>query len=269
MKYLNKKTSYIIIVILAFLIILFLFLNRQVLEAPLDKVDIPDIPDENYVLSNRDIAIKEVLEDPDKIARRTQINGDVYLFTGYDDTFYGGNAKENKPGWEFGGLIVFKLENGKPVFFWESKEIINIGRVGGFRDINSDGISEIVWEYDLGVTGRNNCFYVYKFVGDGFELITPAKAIEGITPSGTTLRYNRTLLCGLNEFTNMRDIDNDGVPEIIVGHEKINSNKKFEIYKYDGEKYYLWKSGKVGEDAIQPQFWDQFDSTYIKQFIEE
>jgi hypothetical protein len=260
MKHLNKKIFYLIIILLALLIPIFLFINWQSPEIPKiadDSKDVQETPQEIPALSNRDIAIKEVLENPDKIVRRTEINGETYFLTGYDDVFYGDNSKkENKPGQKFGGLIVFKLENGKPVFFWESNEYINVGRVGGFVDINNDGISEIVWEYDLGVTGRNNCFYIYKFVNDRFGLITPAKTIELITPSGGTLKYNRTLLCGDSALTYMKDIDNDGIPEIMVGEftnaiigDDIGGRAKdIRIYKYDGDKYYLWKEEKIGEE---------------------
>ena len=119
-------------------------------------------------------------------------------------------------------------------------------------DINSDGIPEIVWEYDLGVTGRNNAFYVYKFAGDRFKIITPVRTVEGITPSGSILKYNDTLLSGDSGLTQMEDIDNDGVQEITVGDwmGAIGDNaggKDIKIYKYDGDKYYLWKEDKTGE----------------------
>jgi len=256
MKYLNKKIFYLIIILLAFLVLAFLFINQQPSEVPEiseDDQNGQEIPEETPVLSNRDIAIKEVLENPDEVVQRTEINGETYLLTGYDDTFYGESRKENKPGWEFGGIIVFKLENDKPVMFWESEENINQGRPAYFGDINNDGISEIVWDYYLGVTGRDSCFYVYKFTGDRFKVVTPIKTIEGTTPSGITLKYNRTLIGGDSGLTYMKDIDNDGVPEIIMGSftgaiigDDIGGRAKdIKIYKYDGDKYYLWKEETV------------------------
>ena len=265
----NKKTVIYAIIILA-LPAIYLLLANWSSDRRLNNVgDNQNIISKNNKPSNRDIAIQEALTNPDKLLRRAKINGETYLLTGYDDVFYGdNNKKENKPGQKFGGLIVFKLENGKLILFWESNEYINVGRVGGFMDINSDGISEIVWEYDLGVTGRNNSFYVYKFIGDRFKIVTPVETVELTTPFGIRYKYN-TLLGGDPELTYMSDIDNDGVQEIIVGTGETSGNKEFEIYKYDGEKYYFWKKGKVGAGSIQPQFWGDFDPTYIQQFIEE
>src|SRR3989344_789865 len=250
----NKKTVIYAIIILA-LPAIYLLLANWSSDRRLNNVgDNQNIISKNNKPSNRDIAIQEALTNPDKLLRRAQFNGATYLLTGYDDVFYGdNNKKENKPGWKFGGLIVFKLENGRPVFFWESSENINVGRIGGFMDINSDGIPEIVWEYDLGVTGRNNAFYVYKFENSGFKLITP---LLTTTPSGSTWNYNITLLCGDSGLTQMEDIDNDGVQEIMVGDWKgsIGDNtagKDIKIYKYDGDKYYLWKEEKIGEEKPQ------------------
>ena len=249
----NKKTVICAIIILSILTTYLLLANLSS-RKNLDNTgnNQTTTPRDNK-LSNRDIAIQEVLANPDKLLRRTQINGETYLLTGYDDVFYGdNNKKENKSGQKFGGLIVFKLENGKPILFWESTEYINVGRVGGLIDINNDGIKEIVWEYDLGVTGRNNSFYVYKFAGDGFKLVTPMKIVELTTPLGITLKYNRTLIGGDSSLTYMSDIDNDGIQEITVGDWMgvIGDNaggKDIKIYKYDGDKYYLWKEDKTGE----------------------
>ena len=249
----NKKTVIYAIIILA-LPAIYLLLANWSSDRRLNNVgDNQNIISKKNKPSNRDIAIQEALTNPDKLLRRAQFNGATYLLTGYDDVFYGdNNKKENKPGWKFGGLIVFKLENGRPVFFWESSENINVGRIGGFMDINSDGIPEIVWEYDLGVTGRNNAFYVYKFAGDRFKIITPVRTVEGITPSGSILKYNDTLLSGDSGLTQMEDIDNDGVQEITVGDwmGAIGDNaggKDIKIYKYKGERYYLWKEEKIEE----------------------
>jgi hypothetical protein len=244
MKYLNKNIIYIII-ILVFLTFIFFIINyfeqNKNNQEPSNNSNGGTSVEESN-LSNRDVAIKEALANPDKLPR-AEINGETYLLTGYDDVFYGKSRKENKPGWKDGGIIVFKLINNESTFFWESKEIINQGRPARFQDINSDGIKEIVWEYYLGVTGRDNCFYVYKFENSGFELITP---LLTTTPSGSTWNYNTTLLCGDSGLTQMEDIDNDGVQEITVGDwiGAIGDNaggKDIKIYKYDGDKYYLWK----------------------------
>ena len=260
MKYLNKKIlicAVIILVLLAtYLLIANWFASRKINNTDINQNNTQNSNNQattliDNKLSNRDIAIKEALTSPDKLLRRTQINGETYLLTGYDDVFYGDNAKENKPGQKFGGIIVFKLENDKPVFFWESEENINRD-AAGFGDINNDGIPEIVWGYDLGVTGRNNAFYVYKFIGNGFRIVTPVDAWETVTSPGTVLKYSRTLLSGDSGLTYMEDIDKDGIQEIIVGDWKGNigdnaGGKDIKIYKYDGDKYYLWKEETTGD----------------------
>jgi len=237
MKHFNKKTTTPVIIVLAFLTIFFLLANR-----PPDKNLNNDennqniSPEDKNKLSNRDVAIKEALESPDSL-RRTEINGETYILTGYSES---DAYKENKPGWALGGIIVFKIENGLPTLFWESQEFINSGKTAIFKDINNDGINEIVWEGSLDRGRRNISFYVYKFAGDEFKIVTPIDI-------GTSF----TLLSGHSSLTYMKDIDNDGIQEIVVGrNEDISGN--FDIrqqyqqtYKFNGQVYELWKEEKV------------------------
>jgi len=77
------------------------------------------------ILSNRDLAIQNALKNSDKLEKAI-INGGTYLLTGYDDTFWGyeqnsHGPKENSPGRPFGGILVFKIENGKFKFLEEVK----------------------------------------------------------------------------------------------------------------------------------------------------
>ncbi len=206
-------------------------------------------------LSNRDLAIQEALKNPDKL-RRAQINGETYLLTGYDDTFYGyygsrsHGPRENSPGRPFGGILVYKLENGKPVLFWESKEYISKLFVS-FRDIDSDGTPEIVFDGYIGVTGRDNAIYVYKFVDNTVKLITPFEELE-TTIFPTKFKYRSTLLGGTVELTYIKDIDNDGIQEIVVGSDNEDGTKDMKIYKFNGSKYYLWKEMTEPYTAVNP-----------------
>ncbi|MBI3589381.1 MAG: VCBS repeat-containing protein [Candidatus Liptonbacteria bacterium] len=184
------------------------------------------------------LAIKEALNETDKLKKITQISGSTYILTGYQES-----NTENKPGRRFGGILVFKIENKKPVLFWESEEYVNTGKVAGFRDINNDGIDEIVWDYDLGVTGRNNAIYIYKFDKDKFRLITPIE-IEESSKFSTSIKYGRTILSGDNDLTYMKDIDGDKIQEIVVGYREGNIINR-QTYKFNGQEYKLWKEEKI------------------------
>ena len=39
----------------------------------------------------------------------------------------------------------------------------------------------------------------------------------------------------------MKDLDNDGIQEIVVGHRDESDKKVFSIYKFNGSEYVLWK----------------------------
>ncbi|MBI3589387.1 MAG: VCBS repeat-containing protein [Candidatus Liptonbacteria bacterium] len=236
-----KKYTPTVIVVLVFIVLFAIFANK-----PANSNNTQPIDKEKTTLSNRDLAIKEALNNTDKLQQRAQVNGVTYILTDYDDTFYGGGPKENKPGWKFGGIIVFKLGNGKPIMFWESEEAINRGSVR-FFDINNDGIPEIIWDGYFGATGRDSAFYVYKFNNTGFKLITPTETIKT-----SSITYKQTILGGDSGFTQIEDIDNDKIQEIIVGYRDggiIVGDRSGvihrQIYKFNGQTYELWKEEKI------------------------
>ena len=232
MDYSYKKINIFIVVLLVLV-----FFNQPQVSPPTKNLD--DIPQpiiENTKISKRKIAIQNTMEHPDKL-RTTKINGETYLLTGYSETHY--TNDDNKPGRKFGGILVFKLVNNEPVLFWESEDYINSPYVS-FLDIDNDGIDEIVWDGDLGVTGRSNAFYVYKFTGDKFKIITPIE-IQESTVSSIKIKYGWTLLAGSSELSYIKDIDDDKVLEIIVGSRDENEKALVFIYKFNGSEYYLWK----------------------------
>ena len=193
-----------------------------------------DVVDINPDMSNRENAIRAALAHPERL-QKTQIHGETYLLTGYKDTLYGESNKDNKPGRKFGGILVFKVTDGQPELFWESDEYITQTYMD-FRDIDSDEISEIVWEGDLGATGRSHAFYVYRFDGDTFQLITPVQVREG-TVSGVPIEYGWTSVNGLPELTFMKDVDGDGVLEITTGYYDENGDAISKIYTFNGSQY--------------------------------
>ena len=186
----------------------------------------------NPNLSNRENAIQYALARPSELPK-SEIHGATYILTGYDETAYLDDSHDNKPGRKFGGILVFKIVDGEPELFWESEEYINRLYVR-YQDLDADGIPEIVWDGDLGATGRSNAYYVYKFADEHFKLITPVEL------KGSTLKYGRTLLSGEPEYSSIQDIDNDGVMEIIVGYSNQAGSIVKRTYKFDGEQYVLW-----------------------------
>jgi len=200
---------------------------------------VDDIPGTASDLSNREIAIKAAETSPHSLPK-TRIGNDVYLLTGYEDTFYGQSDKDNKPGRKFGGILVFKMIDGEPELFWESDEYIT-QKYMSFKDIDSDGVQEIVWEGDLGATGRNSSIYVYRFNSNTFYLITPVEYREGVV-SGIAIRYGWTLISGLPELTYIKDVDNDGMMEITTGYYDENGKFLKQVYKFDGSEYHAMEA---------------------------
>mgnify|MGYP001604001473 CR=1 FL=1 len=246
----SKKFVYIggILILLALI-----FFNNSQITPPAKVLDtIPQTMEENVKISNRELSIKNALARPEEL-KATKINGDTYLLTEYDDTFYGRGLEENKPGQKFGGIVVFKMENDNLKFFWESTEDINMGSVY-FKDINNDGVDELVWDGYFGATGRNTAFYIYKFSGDKFDLITPVDTFKITTPEGVYKEIKMTTLSGDNGFTYIKDIDADNVQDIAVGYRDDNNKALVSIYKFNGAEYYLWK--EVAESS--PEFKELF-----------
>ncbi len=250
MKYLTLKNIIYAGGIIILLVLIF-FNHSQVSPTIKDPDNIPQPIIEKEELSNREIAIQDAMEHPDKL-RTTKINGETYLLTGYSETYRLDGSLNNKPGRMFGGILVFKLVNNQPVLFWESEDYIDSPYVS-FLDIDNDGIDEIVWAGDLGVTGRSGAFYVYKFTSDKFKIITPIE-IQESTVSSIKIKYGWTILVGDAELAYIRDIDDDKIQEIAVGYRDENEKALVFIYKFNGTEYYLWK--EVAETS--PEFKELF-----------
>lgn len=232
----SKKFSVPAIAALVFLAGIFIYIGK------LSNNNIqPPVNNGKPTLNNRDLAVKKIMDSSGEVKPMAKINGVTYFLADYNDTFYGGGPKENKPGWEFGGIIVFKTENDKPTIFWESEEAINVGS-SVFFDIDNDGIPEIVWDGYFGATGTDRAFYVYKYNKEEFKLITPTEIVKT-----SSLTYKQTTLGGDSSLTYMKDIDGDKIQEIIVGYRDDSGIKNVQIYKFNGEVYELWKEEKINQ----------------------
>lgn len=242
----RKLILKIILIILLGLMFLFFYTknsNRETIIKEDTKIASPiasttESQTEDQKLSNREIAMVALLKNPDKFDKSTFKHEEYYL-TSYNDSFYG-DGPENRLGHKSGGIIVFKIEKGKPKIFWESVEEINNG-FAYFKDINNDGIPEIVWDGYFGATGRNSAYYAYKFDGNKFTTITPVRISKGITMEGTPVEATDTLISGDSGLTYMEDLDNDGIQEFTTGYWDENNNAMVSTYKWNGTEYYLWK----------------------------
>ena len=106
--------------------------------------------------------------------------------------------------------------------------------------MDGDDIDEIVWDDDLGVTGRNNSYYVYKFVDGQFKLITP------VEPGYTRIGSGFSTVNSSAQYGQIKDLDGDGVMEIITAfsdYRDENDKPDYKIYKFNGSEYFLWYEG--------------------------
>src|SRR3989344_263830 len=103
MKYLHSKTFYLIIVL--GVLLSFSAFQKFTTQEPHEPGNTPPQQTGKNNTTNRDQAIQRVLSQPksDKL-QRAQINGTIYLLTGYDQA----RNRENKPGWKDGGILIFK-----------------------------------------------------------------------------------------------------------------------------------------------------------------
>jgi hypothetical protein len=145
------------------------------------------------------------------------------------------------------GILVFEEKTqGDIKLIWESTDNVSATwSIIGTYDLTGDGIKEIIvlWEYDKGED-----FYIYKWNGSGFDMITPyVDSNNKYAPAGSKyLGFG-----GEYGMTKIFDVDKDGIPEIVQPHttflglakDLLTSLTKetYQAYKWNGEKYYLWK----------------------------
>ena len=183
----------------------------------------------------------------------------------YVVTFYQPNPRdENLKTWQEqrGGILVFHIKESKPELIWESTDDITLTRpLLAVRDLTGDGVNEIVamWQ-----NGASEILYIY-------ELNDKKKTFELITPLGAPfLAYGSTtsypIFDGPDSTIQIIDLDGDKIPEIIIlglvtpdknnTEDGITRNDKrpYEAYKWNGTKYYLWKTSEKPFAAYEYPF---------------
>ncbi len=137
------------------------------------------------------------------------------------------------------GVIVFTLEGDKIHIIWESEEslsaVLSLGFVE-FKDINNDGIDELILTVGQGVR-QTPALWIYQWNGTKFSLINPNP--------GSTYEPDRWL-AGIS--AELKDVDSDKVFEVVTTNED-GKDMIRRTYKYNGKEYALWK--KEIQEATQ------------------
>lgn len=145
------------------------------------------------------------------------------------------------------GILVFE-ENEQKQFelFWESEEE-NISMtlpILGIYDLTGDKIPEVIalWQ-----NGKYESLFIYQFIDNGFNLITPLEQ--------PLLKYESLIYWPIfntkDSLIKIIDIDQDGILEIEMPDSiflglapdglTTKSKEVYHAYKWDGSEYYLWK----------------------------
>lgn len=247
-----KGFIFILGVLIIFTIIIFGKRNTQPNEEPLVVSTNTNLLPEDYLnpyakaraekISPRAAQIAIYIEFPDNFLS-AQFNDRTFHLVPYpnSDGFEVSNYPI-KPGGNRSGIYVY--EESKLI--WESTNYIADISIGEttFQDLTNDNIPEIVTT-DSGGGNVSYCIAnIYKWNGESFILIVPDPQEDGIN-----------LCSGLSDDEGIRDIDNDGVFELVAYlkrkvHPEIHDidNPLYleeetvgQIYKYNGTEYSLWK----------------------------
>ena len=158
-----------------------------------------------------------------------------------------------------GGIMVVDItDRSKPTVFWEiqSPSFVDEGQNVEVRDITGDGRPELLSKWGVGVRLQGNLLWIFSYDGTTFKSINPI--IQGTTSNGII----HTVDVMPTDFTNKPwyksafwgatvdaiDLDHDNISEINVltisdASDTDNSqNEKTDTYKWNGAKYYLWKT---------------------------
>ena len=158
-----------------------------------------------------------------------------------------------------GGIIVVDItDRSKPTVFWEIQSPSFVDQVSDFevRDIPGDGHPELLSKWGVGVRLQGNMLWIFSYDGTTFKLINPVT--RGTASDGTRPNVDVTLTDFVNNhgyasaFWGARnrfvDLDKDNISEIQVwyfneeGEISETSPIKTDTYKWNGAKYYLWKT---------------------------
>src|SRR3989344_514422 len=164
-----------------------------------------------------------------------------YMVTFYQPDYYSDRniSKEERNG----AVLVFKIENNVPKLIWESKNYHGgVHPTIWVMDVTGDNRNEIFVQWG---DGKGDVLFIYKSVGDAFELISPEHQ--------RFLEYNVTsyspVFNAKDGEIDVADLDGDQIPEISFPTRFTNSGQWGEeyfyvAYKWDGTKYFRWKEQK-------------------------
>ncbi len=156
------------------------------------------------------------------------------------------NHPEDERGTYRGGILVFIKKDNHFSIIWESKEYFSAMKgTTEFKDINNDGIDELVLIAWQGVR-LVPTFWIYQWNNDEFKLINPNPGAETESDrwmAGTDVKFI--------------DLENDGNLEVLTLNESgdyEDIHQSASVFKFNGSEYYLWK--EVAETS--PEFKELF-----------
>ncbi len=139
-----------------------------------------------------------------------------------------------------GGLLIFKLIDGKPKLIWESDHVHQTRPLIKTMDMTGDGKKELLalWQ-----NGKGELLYIYQYDGSAFNLITPQYSQGGVDKYGKKVYW--PLFATSDSEIQITDLDKDGIPEVWFSSKADEAGKPVEqhyvAYKWNGYKYFLWK----------------------------
>ena len=167
---------------------------------------------------------------------------------------YNVDYENKKPG---GIIMLQRLPDGKDAIYWEITSPLFAGDgaspVQLVKDINNDGLKEIVtaWGFN-GISEYDHFFYWILTVDPHtktYKVLNPITGKDGKPIPDFNFEHTNLSWMDINKFEVyltgtadvrevVRDINNDGISEIIAGY--LDSRR---IYKWNATKkeYYLWK----------------------------
>lgn len=274
----SKKSKIIPIVYLLFLIIILISMGGILSIA--GKFTTQNNTEQNSVISTQPIQPRKLphplkqalIEDIEKEGERkyktyTLFEGDTEKFIEpyREDHFapgYTPTPPEKVEDYGLGGILVMEKTDSGPKLLWNSvfemREVPNRIKV---RDINNDGIKEILsyWDYLSRYFYKDLWVFQYNKDSHRFRLITPLERGGEFIPLE---EFDKKVL-GYREITNfyplfhgqkveLKDLDNDQIDEVKVveidDYRQDSPNeaeyphmKNTKIYKWNGKEFYLWQ----------------------------
>jgi len=240
----NKYIILLIIIVLAIALIYLFNINKKPIDQGQNQNTTPSENGKN--ISIRDKMINSFYDNYE-LGKTLKVGDREFRVISYG-AGEGNRMEEPKSS---GGIIAFEREKEKWEIFWESSEFFSESFPDiEIRDLTNDKIDEMILK-NTSLSGRNLGLAVYTWRNGKFEIVTRTR--EVITSIG---KYVSLDLGGDVDKTKIEDIDGDNIYEIIIGYKWQEMSgapveEYQQIYKYDGDKYYLWKEEKIGEEKSE------------------